>query len=97
MQGSTSDLLQSLVARVERLEKQYGWLKSEVVTEKFVLADSDGKTKASLGLASDGVPTLILFDANGYEVYIPRSYAHHAMSFAYLEIPSKGIELGIYT
>ena len=63
MQSSNSDL-QSLAARVERLEKQYHWLKSEVVTEKFVLVDADGKTRATL-CTSEGVPGLGLFDTNG--------------------------------
>src|SRR5215472_4589582 len=63
MQSSTSDF-QSLVARVERLEKQYHWLKSEVVTEKFVLVDADGKTRGTLRM-SDDVPNLILYDTNG--------------------------------
>jgi hypothetical protein len=55
---------QSLAARVERLEKQYRWLKFEVVTEKIVLVDADGKTRASLCMP-DGVPSLILHDAEG--------------------------------
>lgn len=55
---------QSLAARVERLEKQYHWLKSEVATEKLVLVDADGKTRASLCMP-DGVPSLILHDAEG--------------------------------
>jgi hypothetical protein len=63
MQSSTSDL-QSLVARVERLETQYHWLKSEVVTEKLVLVDAAGKTRATLRM-SEGVPGLILYDTNG--------------------------------
>jgi len=56
--------LQSLAARVEMLEKQYRWLKSEVVTESFVLVDGNGKVRAAL-LMSEGVPRLILRDTNG--------------------------------
>lgn len=63
MQTSTPDG-ESLVARVERLEKQYRWLNSEVVTEKIVLMDSDGKTRATLSV-SEGVPALSLYDTKG--------------------------------
>jgi hypothetical protein len=63
MATSTSDL-QSLLARVERLERQYHWLKSEVVTEKLVLVDGDGKTRATLR-TTEGVPSLILYDTDG--------------------------------
>lgn len=49
---------------MERLEKQYHWLKSEVVTEKLVLVDAEGKTRASLCMP-DGVPSLILHDGEG--------------------------------
>jgi hypothetical protein len=56
--------LDDLTSRVERLEQRYRSLKSEVVTEKLVVADSEGKPKISLTLI-EGVPTLILFDANG--------------------------------
>ena len=48
MDNSTPDF-QSLAARVERLERQYHWLKSEVVTEKLVVVDSDGNAVATLG------------------------------------------------
>jgi len=60
---SSSDL-QSLAVRVERLEKQYRLLNSEVVTEKLALVDSDGQTRATLRM-SEGVPSLILYDENG--------------------------------
>jgi hypothetical protein len=63
MQNSTSDL-QSLVARLERLESQYQWLKSEVVTEKLVLVDAEGKTRATLRMF-EGEPMLGLNDAEG--------------------------------
>jgi hypothetical protein len=56
--------LDSLVARVEKLEKQYQWLKSEMATQKLVIADDDGRTRALLHLA-EGVPTLVLHDAVG--------------------------------
>jgi len=55
---------QSLAARVERLEKQYHWLKSEVATEKLVLVDAEGKTRASLCMPA-GVPSLVLHDPEG--------------------------------
>jgi hypothetical protein len=63
MQSSTSDL-HSLAARVERLEKQYDSLKSDIETEKLVLTDSDGGTRATLCM-SDGGPGLDLYDTNG--------------------------------
>ena len=63
MTTSTSDF-QSLAARVERLENQYHWLKSEVVTERVVLVDADGRTRATLRM-SEGVPSLILYDTDG--------------------------------
>jgi len=63
MATSTPDL-PSLLARVERLERQYHWLKSEVVTEKFALVDADGKTRATLRM-SDDVPSLNLYDTYG--------------------------------
>lgn len=62
MDTSTSDL-QSLTARVEKLEKQYR-LRSEVVTENLVLTDADGKRRATLCMSADG-PMISLFDANG--------------------------------
>ena len=63
MATSTSDL-QSLVACVEPLERQYHWLKSEIVTEKLVLVDADGKARATLCM-SEGSPGLDLYDTNG--------------------------------
>jgi hypothetical protein len=63
MDTSNSEL-QSLAARLERLEKQYHWLMSEVVTEKLALVDSDGKTRATLHMTEE-VPSLILYDSNG--------------------------------
>src|SRR5882672_6791106 len=63
MTTSRSDL-ESLVARVERLESQYRWFKSEVVTERVVLVDADGKTKATLCLSERG-PELDLYDEDG--------------------------------
>ncbi len=65
MQSSNSDL-ESLAARVESLEKQNRSLKPEVVTEKPVLMDSDGETRATLCM-SEGGPGLNLYDANGKE------------------------------
>jgi hypothetical protein len=62
MDTTTPDL-QSLVARVESLEKQYRWLKSEVVTEKLVLTDADGKARATLRMFEGG-PVLGLYDAD---------------------------------
>ncbi len=61
---SPESSLEGLTNRVERLESQYHWLKSEVVTEKLVLVDADGKTRATLRM-SEGVPGLILYDTNG--------------------------------
>lgn len=63
MQSSISDL-ESLTSRVESLEKQYCSLKSEVVTERLVLMDVDGKTRATLRM-SEGGPGLALYDADG--------------------------------
>jgi hypothetical protein len=60
----TSDLA-SLAARVERLEKQYSLLKSELVTQKLVIADQDGKTRASVTVLKGDVPTLVLNDVDG--------------------------------
>jgi hypothetical protein len=60
----TSDLT-ALAARVERLEKQYSWLKSELVTQKLVIADKDGKTRASMAVLEGGVPTLVVNDGDG--------------------------------
>lgn len=57
--------LDALATRVTTLEEQYQRLKSEVVTKKLIVVDSDGKPKASLGLADNGLPTLILFGADG--------------------------------
>jgi hypothetical protein len=62
MQSSTSDF-QSLVARLEKLEQQYQWLKSEVATEKLDLVDVAGKTRATLRMSA-GVPSFILYDTN---------------------------------
>jgi hypothetical protein len=63
METSNSNL-QTLADRVERLEEQYRSLKSEVVTEKFVLMDDDGKTRATLRMFEGG-PVLVLYDTNG--------------------------------
>src|SRR5258708_386224 len=63
MESSASDF-ESLVARVERLETEYHWLNSEVVTERLVLVDAGGKTRATLRM-SEGVPGLILYDTEG--------------------------------
>jgi hypothetical protein len=63
MQSTTSEF-ESLVARVERLEKQYHWLKSETVTEKLVLVDTEGKTRATLRMSGEA-PSLILYDPDG--------------------------------
>lgn len=60
----TSDLA-LLAARVERLEKQYSGLKSELVTRKLVIADQDGQTRASMTILEGDVPTLVLNDAGG--------------------------------
>jgi hypothetical protein len=87
----TSDF-SALAARVERLEQQYRWLKSEVVTEKFVLADSDGKTKASLGLV-EGVPTLIFFDASGKACVVLRVSAEGPALHLLASETDAGLEL----
>jgi hypothetical protein len=47
--------------RVERLERQYHRIRSELTTEKVVLVDADGKTRATLRM-SEGAPGLILYD-----------------------------------
>jgi hypothetical protein len=60
----TSDLA-SLTARVERLEKQISRLQSELVTQKLIVADQDGKTRASMTVLEGDVPTLVLNDADG--------------------------------
>jgi hypothetical protein len=56
--------LEALANRVEKLERQYHGLKSEVATEKLVLVDADGKTRATLR-TSEGVPGLIFYDRDG--------------------------------
>lgn len=55
--------LETLTERVGQLERQYNSLKSEMVTQKLLLVDSDGKTRAALRM-SEGVPSLILYDTN---------------------------------
>jgi hypothetical protein len=55
---------QSLMARVERLERQYDWFKSEVVTEKLVVVDAAGKTRATLCMYEEG-PGLGIYDTDG--------------------------------
>jgi len=55
---------ESLAARVERLEKQYRWLNTEIATERLVLVDSDGTTRGTLRM-TEGVPSLILYDTGG--------------------------------
>jgi hypothetical protein len=78
---SPESSLEGLANRVERLESQYHWLKSEVVTEKLVLVDADGKTRATLRM-SEGVPGLIVYDTNGNVCAILRVSAD--ISFAAL-------------
>jgi hypothetical protein len=60
----TSELA-SLAARVERLEKQCSCLKSELVTQKLVITDRDGTTRASMTVLEGDVPTLVLNDRDG--------------------------------
>jgi flagellar biosynthesis/type III secretory pathway chaperone len=63
MDTSYSDF-QSLADRVERLEEQYRSLKSEVETERLVLMDANGKTRAALRMFEEG-PQLALYDTDG--------------------------------
>ena len=56
--------LEALANRLGALENQYHSFKSEVLTEKLVLLDAAGKTRATLRMSS-GVPSLILYDTNG--------------------------------
>jgi hypothetical protein len=53
--------LEALANRVERLERQYHRIQSELTTEKVVLVDADGKTRATLRM-SEGEPGFILYD-----------------------------------
>jgi hypothetical protein len=57
--------LDSLAARVEHLEKQHSHLKSELVTQKVVIADQNGKTRANMSVLEGDVPTLVLNDTDG--------------------------------
>jgi hypothetical protein len=75
MAGETSDVVADLVKRIERLEREAEDLRGElqrsasdprarraVDAEEFVVRDSSGKRRATLGMDSDGSPKLRIFD-----------------------------------
>jgi hypothetical protein len=62
--------LEALANRIEELERQYQRLKAEVATEKLILVDATGRTRAALRMSDEvpgGVPelALVLHDTNG--------------------------------
>jgi hypothetical protein len=83
--------LEALASRVERLEK----LKSEVVTEKIVLVDACGKTRATLRL-TDEVPSLILYDADGNVCAILRVSAEGPALHLLGSKTKAGLELTVF-